>query len=44
MIHSIHNDKYKKTNPIVITDLLMKDMENLVHKGYRQQYLYKNWR
>ncbi|NMA73532.1 MAG: DNA alkylation repair protein [Bacteroidales bacterium] len=34
LIPSIYYDKYKETNPTLISDLLMNDQENLVRKGY----------
>lgn len=34
LIPSIHHDKYEETNPTAISDLLMKDKEDLVRKGY----------
>lgn len=34
LIPSIRQNKYKETNPIVISDLIMKDDEDLVLKGY----------
>ncbi len=34
LIPSIRQNKYKETNPIVISDLIMKDSEDLVLKGY----------
>ena len=34
LIPSIYHNKYNETNPIVISDLLMNDKDDLVHKGY----------
>lgn len=34
LIPSIRHNKYKETNPFVISDLIMKDSEELVLKGY----------
>lgn len=42
LIPSIHHGKYKETNPIVISDLLMKDTEDLVRKGYG--WMLEEWR
>lgn len=33
LIPSIHQNKYKETNPIIIADLIMKDKEEIVLKG-----------
>lgn len=34
LIPSIHHEKYKETNPTLISDLLINDQEDLVCKGY----------
>lgn len=34
LIPSIYHNKYNETNPIVISDLLMNDKDDLVRKGY----------
>jgi 3-methyladenine DNA glycosylase AlkD len=34
LIPSIYHNKYKETNPIAISDLLIKDKDDLVRKGY----------
>lgn len=34
LVSSIYYNKYNETNPIVISDLLMEDKNDLVRKGY----------
>ena len=34
LIPSIRRDKYKETNPLQVSDILMQDEHDLVRKGY----------